>query len=299
MKRLLIATLLLVAEVAAAAPKGDDEAARLKKKGDASMLDAHYEEALESYSASYKLTPNPALHYNRARAYEALGRHADALAAYEAFAKDATPELRAKVPGLDEHMNGVRKLVSTLTLNVPVKGARVVLRSVVLAHVGGPIRVNAGKAKLEVTAEGYDAYEKELDLRGGESVTVDVTLAPHVVDGTLIISADPVATLAIDGKPFGSTPVEAKLPSGSHTLTLSRPGYDTRTSTVVLATGERKQLSLTLEREAGIASRWWFWTGVGAVVVGGTALTIGMLTSRDAGRGDIDPGRVSAPLVRF
>jgi hypothetical protein len=292
------AGILVVAQLANAAPK-DDEAARLKKQGDAAMLDLHYEDALEAYSASYKLSPNPALHYNRARAFEALGRYPEALSAYEAFAHDAPPDLRAKVPGLDGHIAGVRKRVSTLTLNVPVKGARVILRDVVVATTAAPLRLNAGKAKLEVTADGYQRYEKELDLPGGESLTVDVTLVPQAGDGTLVIGAEPAASLAIDGKSFGTTPVEAKLPSGSHTVTLSRSGYVTRTTTIVLASGERKQLSLSLEAEPGITSRWWFWTGVGAVVVGGTALTIGMLTSRDAGRGDIDPGRVSAPLVRF
>lgn len=301
MRRALLASLLLFAQVVSAAPKGEDEATRLKKKGDAAMLELHYEDALEAYSSSYKLTPNPALHYNRARAFEALGRYAEALTAYEAFARDAPPELRAKVPGLDDHLAGVRKRVSTVTIHVSVKGARVVLRNVVVgkAPLAAPLRVNAGAAKLEVTAEGYQPYEKELELLGGESTSIEVSLAPRVSDGTLAINAEPPASLAIDGKPYGTTPVEAKLPAGSHTISLARGGYVTRTATIVLTSGERKEMSLTLESEPGITSRWWFWTGVGAVVIGGTALTIGLMSSRDAGRGDIDPGRVSAPLVQF
>lgn len=305
MKRLAIVLALTFATAANAAPtKVEDQAAALKKQGDSAMLELHYEDALEAYAASYKLAPNPALHYNRARALEALGRYADALTAYEHFLKDAPKELLAKVPGIEDHVATVKKRVSDLTLNIAVKGARITLRNVVVGTtpLKGAIRVNAGKAKLEVSADGYLPYEKDLELPGGEELSVDVELTPRATDGTLAITADPPAALSIDGKPFGTTPVEAKLASGSHTVTLSRSGYAARTTTVVLATGERKQLTLTLDAETstgGITSRWWFWTGIGAVVVGGTALTIGLLTSREAGKGDIDPGRVSAPLIKF
>ena len=305
----IVALLGMAPQVTAAPTKAptptaaEDEAGRLKKKGDSAMLELRYEDALEAYGASYALTPNAALHYNRARALEALGRHAEALTAYERFAKEAPPELRAKVPQLDEHLAGVRMRVTELTVRVPIKGARITLRNVVLGSSPLPsgLRVNAGKAKLEVTAEGYVPYEKEIELRGGDVLTLDVELAPRVVEGVLAIDGDPAASVTVDGKPMGTTPIEARVASGSHTVMLTRSGYVSRTETVVLGQGERKRLSLTLtpESQPGVTSRWWFWTGLGAIVVTGAVITISVVTSRDAGRGDIDPGRVSAPLVRF
>ena len=53
-------------------------------------LEALGRDALEAYSSSYKLTPNPALHYNRARAFEALGRYETSIASI-----DPSPERRA------------------------------------------------------------------------------------------------------------------------------------------------------------------------------------------------------------
>ncbi len=279
----------------------ESEAASLKKKGDAAMLALRYEDALEAYAASYALEPNPALHYNRGRALEALGRHAEALDAYEAFERDAPPALRAKVPQLAEHVESLRKRVSTLTLRVTPDGARVVLRNVVLGNAPfkEPFRVNAGPATLEVTAEGHAPWRKEIELPGGSALVIDVDLVPKKTGGTLIVRSDPPANVSIDGAALGTTPVEADLAAGSHTVTLSRNGYASRTSTVVIAAGARKELSLSLESEPGLTSKWWFWTGIGVVVVGATAVTVGLLTTREPGRGDIDPGRISAPLVSF
>lgn len=305
-RSLTILALLVVAQPAFTAPgktqAAEDDATRLKKKGDAAMLELRYEDALDAYASSYALTPNPALHYNRARALEALGRYADALTAYEQFGKNATPELRAKVPQLDEHIAGIRKRVTELTIRVPVKGARITLRNVVLGSSPlAPLRVNAGKAQLEVTADGYVPYAKEIELVGGDSLSLDIELTARVGidDGLLIIDAEPPATVTVDGKTIGTSPVEARVGGGSHTVTLARSGYVTRKTTIELASGEKKRLTLSLEAESGITSRWWFWTGVTAVVITGTVLTISLATSRDAGRGDIDPGRVSAPLLSF
>lgn len=295
---------IVVTPVLAAPPKtapADDEAAKLKKQGDDAMLDLRYEDALAAYAKSYSLRANPALHYNRARALEALGRYAEALDAYEHFQKDAPPDLLAKVPGLKDHVAGVRHRVAELTIKTNVEGARVVLRNVVLGTTPfeRSIRVNAGKATLEITAEGYEPHRREIDLKGGEATTLEIELKPRATGGMLIIKSDPPASVAIDGVAKGTTPIEESVAAGSHTITLSRSGYVTRSSTVVVTVGEKKAVELSLEAEKGMTSKWWFWTGVGVIVVGAAITTSALLIERDAGKGDIDPGRVSAPLISF
>ena len=303
---LIAASHLVVAPVLAAPPKvapaaATDEAATLKKQGDDAMLDLRYEDALAAYAKSYALRANPALHYNRARALEALGRYVEALDAYEAFQKEAPPELLAKVPGLKEHVDGVRHRVTEITLTVNVPGARVMLRNVMLgaAPFEHSIRVNAGKATLEVSAEGYETHHRELELKGGEKLTLEIELKAKQTGGMLVIKSDPPSSVAIDGVAKGMSPLEAVVPAGSHTVTLSRSGYATRTSTVVVVVGDKKTVDLSLEAEKGMTSKWWFWTGVGVVVVGAAVTTTALLMTRDAGKGDIDPGRVSAPLISF
>lgn len=304
----LLAGLILPHVSAIAAPaaptkknEAEDEATRLKKQGDQAMLELHYDDALAAYDKSYALRANPALHYNRGRALEALGRWAEAVDAYEAFQRDAPADLRARVAQLPDHVTELRKRVATLTLTITTPGARVVLRSVIVgtAPLAEPLRVNAGKARLEITAEGYEPYVKELELVGGDSTTLEITLQKRATGGTLVVRCEPAATVTIDGKLAGKAPLEAAVATGSHTVTLSHDGYVTRTTTVLVDEGGRKETSYSLERESGITSKWWFWTGIGVVAVGGAALTYGLLSTRDAGKGDIAPGRISAPLFRF
>jgi hypothetical protein len=288
----------------AAAPKSgqDDEAAKLKKQGDTAMMDLRYDDAIAAYEASYAIHPNPALHYNRGRAFEALGRFADALKAYESFMKLAPADLKAKVPQMAQHIEEVRKKVTHLTLSVKPAGAKVLLRGVMLGSAPlGTVGVNAGSAKLEIMADGYAPYAKEIELPGGQSMTLEVELTPKAdkVATVVVLKSDPAATATIDGKIAGTTPIETAIAPGTHTLELARDGYTTRQSSFVVAAGERKELSFTLESSPGLTSHWWFWTGAAVVTAGAAALTIGLLTSRDAGRGDIAPGRVAAPLLRF
>lgn len=287
--------------VASASAPVDDEATLLKKKGDLAMLELRYEDALAAYASSYALRPNPALHYNRARALEALTRYAEALAEYEAFIREAPEALQAKVPGMSGHVAQLRAKTSEVLVNVKTPGARIILRGVELgaSPLAGPLRVNAGKASLEVVAEGYARYERTIDLPSGGKLVIDVELVAKNTSAQLSIHGEPSATVVLDGKTLGSSPLETIVSAGTHTLTLSKAGFVTRTTTVVVAVGENKRVDVSLEREAGLLSRWWFWTGVGVVVVGASVLTYRALAPSEPARGDIDPGQITSPFLRF
>ena len=60
-------------------------------------------------------------------------------------------------------------------------------------------------------------------------------------------------------------------------------------------------MTLTLEKKPPITKKWWFWAGVGTAVVGIAVVTTILIVQpeRDASRGSIEPGTVSAPLVSF
>jgi hypothetical protein len=103
----------------------------------------------------------------------------------------------------------------------------------------------------------------------------------------------------VDGKPVGNAPAELTLPASAHRVELSADGYDSSTVSAVITAGQRRELDITLERTRPIYSKWWFWTATGAVVLGGTALAIALLTEKDPGSGDFQPGQVSAPLLRY
>ena len=68
---------------------------------------------------------------------------------------------------------------------------------------------------------------------------------------------------------------------------------------VVVAGDQNRRLEIPLQQSIPITARWWFWTGVGVVVVGGIVLTAALLTEKSPDKGTIQPGQLSAPLVRF
>ena len=85
------------------------------------------------------------------------------------------------------------------------------------------------------------------------------------------------------------------------TLVLAqRDGYDDADSPLMLSPGATRELTLTMQRSVPVTRRWWFWTGLGAVVAGGAVITAAALIEKPAKQGTLKPGQVGAPLgVRF
>jgi hypothetical protein len=273
--------------------------AELKRRGDEAMDALSYGAALEHYSAAYDATKDPALLYNMGRVHEALSQYPDALDKLTAFQQQASPELRARVPGLAERIADVRTHVAVLVLKASVSGARVLVRKKELGvtPLAGPIKTNAGPATIEVIADGYRPFRTEVVLPGGRELTVEATLLSKSTSGVLVVDSPVVGALVqLDGKDAGTVPVEIVARIGAHPLVLQKDGYETSTTSVVLAADERKTVMIPLEKKAPITSKWWFWTGIGVVVVGGAVTTYALLTERKADTGTYPPGQVSGPL---
>lgn len=266
------------------------------------METLEYADALTAYEAAWALHEDPALLYNRARGNQLLGNFPRALELFEEFAKRAPPELRERVKVLDSLVSEVRARVATVELSANVRGARVLIRDrrVGTTPLSGPLRVNAGRASIEVEAEGHFPWKRELELPGGGTVKLDARLASKKTTGVLVVTS-PVAgaRVTVDGKDAGNVPVDVVLGPGMHRVLVKRDGYEPAETRALIGAGDKKTISVPLEKTKPITSRWWFWTGVGVTVVGGTVLTVALLTEESAPSGNIDPGQVSAPLLRW
>ena len=267
----------------------------MKGKGDAAMVELKYAEALSLYEQAFELSKDPALLYNRGRALAALTRLPEALAMFEAFNRQAPESLKAKVPDLGAFMDEIRSKIAILTVEVKPKGATVRIGDLVLGPA--PLdkkQVNAGPAKIVVTAEGYEPLEKLVELPGAKATTFSFALVPKDKRGTLVVRSVAGASVTIDGAPAGDVPTERRLPPGSHEITVEHPDYYTATSNVVLAVGEKKLIDVPLEAEPAAYETWWFWTILGGVAAGGAAVGIGvaLTTERGVDEGSIPPGSI-------
>ena len=299
----LLAMLLLTgrASIAHADPEPSPAAADIKKRGDDAMDTGRPADALAAYVEAYGLTKDPALLYNKGRALQALGEYPQALEELVAFEKAAPAELRARVPGLTKQIAELRAKVTTVSIACDTMAAKVRFRDRSLGTCPLPasLVLSAGHGTLEVQASGYFPYVREIELPPGGVASLDVRLASMATTGVMVVKSNvPNAEVSIDGHAFGMAPLEASLGPGAHALELHRDGYRTARTSAMLAAGERRDVSVSLEAEGSILGKWWLWTAVGVVVAGGVVTVIALTTEKSASPGTVAPGVVMGGLTR-
>jgi PEGA domain len=222
-------------------------AAELKSRADDAMNRGAFASAILTYRASYALSPSPALLYNIGNAYEHLGDYPHALSYLERFESAAPPSLKTRVPHLDQLLENVRARIARLSVSCGVSGARVLVRGALegTTPLDEAIAEMPGDAHVEVIADGYLPYVRDLVLAAGKEARVDAVLTPELV--------------------VRRAPPERAAPAST-----------------------------------SIATKWWFWTGVGVVVAGGTAAAIVALSKPgSSGKTDGPSGHAGMPLVSW
>ena len=283
-------------------PNADEgRASALRAAGNQAMLEMRYVDALASYQQAAALAPGyTGVLYSIARAHQLLGEFAEALRTLERFDREASPEMKAKVGGLDRLFAELRARVGTLELSSNVNGARVLLRNNVLGTTPLPAtRLEAGAAPLDLELDGFFAVHREIVVPAGGRLALELSLHARSSSALLTIRTSPGgAQIRVDGRTQGtSTPsIELALPAGTHRITAEREGYEEASVPIVLRAGTSRDLSIKLERSVAVTSRWWFWTGAGLLVAGGVTLAIASMTERPADKGTLTPGQITAPL---
>ncbi|MDB5214100.1 MAG: uncharacterized protein JWO86_2027 [Myxococcaceae bacterium] len=308
---------LAIVLVTSAAFADDAPSARvedLKKRGNQAMLDLNYGEALDAYTAAIAIAPEDAtLYYNLGRAHQAREDYPAALDALDQFARKATPEVKARVPKLEQLIGDVRSRVGTLSVQCSAEvsdatvsiGDKTTLQGCSTAPKVVRVSVPSRTAVLEVrlSAERFQSQSARVAVEGGGPVVgVLLSVLAKASSGTLLVRATPLdARISVDGIERGNPPLEVPLPAGAHTLDVRADRHDPSHVPVVVEAGRTKDVSIDLQRSAPITTKWWFWTGLGVLAVG-VGVTVWYLVAqpeKDASSGTIAPGQVSAPLVSF
>jgi hypothetical protein len=296
---LLVSPLQARADDAPLSPE-QTKAAEIKKRGDEAMESGRPADALTAYTEAYALSKDPALLFNKGRALQALGEYPQALNELDAFDKTAPPDLKSRVPGLAKLIDGVKQKVTTITITCDVDRAQIRLRDRTIGRCPmiEPIVVNAGKGRLEVTADGYFPWTRDLDLPAGGTGSFEVHLSSKATMGIIVVKSNVANTVvSIDGKPIGQVPAEANLDAGTHEVTLSHEGYEQAKRSAVVFAGERRELDVPMQAEASILKKWWFWTAAGVVVLTGVAVVVIATSEKSPEPGTVPPGVVKGGLT--
>lgn len=272
------------------------EAQRLKSEANQLLDGGRAEEALERYRQARAASPLPELDYNEGRALQALARYGEALESLTRFRDTAPPKLVQQVPTLDALIAELRAKLHVLTVVASPEGAEVLVRDVRVGQA--PLRalqVAAGEAKVEVRAPKHAPYVRTVELAGGATSTLEVTLAPVIVPSYLAVVSSPEgARVAVDGRVVGASPTRVRIEPGRHDVTLELDGYERASQSIAIKpeASETLRISLT-KRPGGVLTRWWFWGAVGVVAAGATASAIALTTERDPAVGSLPPGQVA------
>ena len=131
----------------------------------------------------------------------------------------------------------------------------------------------AGGAIAE-RAEEFDGSDLARAIEARVDALLDGAGFPRA--GRLVVEIDPAgASLRLsDGtQPDGGAGNVFTLVPGKYELVAAAQGYEEARSTAIVNAREATSVSIALERDS-IVHRWWFWTGIAAVVAGGTAAAI-------------------------
>jgi formylglycine-generating enzyme required for sulfatase activity len=109
-----------------------------------------------------------------------------------------------------------------------------------------------GGHKLELRLAGYKAYRTSLNVLANQPYSLPVAMLVPA-DGGLILTSDPDgATVSIDGEFAGQTPLEIELEPGmDHRISVSKSGHDTTSDTIRLASGQTREIHVSLDAQYG------------------------------------------------
>jgi len=239
---------------------------------------------------AYSLSKDPRLLFNMALCERNLHHYARMQTLLKQYEHDAgaslAPENRQKV---EDALRAISNLVGTVNVAVAETGAVVAIDG---ADVGttplvAPVPLDLGTHTLTVRKEGFDPFEKTLDVAGGNETAVTVTLV-RSVPSHLTVSADSNALILVDDAPSVSRRFDGPLAPGTHNIRVTEPGRIPYASSIDLHVGENRTLEVTLENEKH-GTLLWPWIVGGVAVAAGAAVGGYFLFKSNGASGEAAP----------
>lgn len=144
----------------------------------------------------------------------------------------------------------LRSTMATLTVRSATSGARIFLNGNAVGTGSWTGSIMPDTYLVELKKEGYRPAERRVTLAMNSTETLDFP-ALEAITGDIIVSSTPNgATIELDGRTVGTTPeVLRSIPVGTHTLRLTRSGYQPSASSVTVTESAPANLALILRRQ--------------------------------------------------
>ena len=282
---------------AAADPQALEDAKRHFQQGAALYNDQNFNAALAEFLAAYKARPAAAVLYNIGLTQKSLFRYNDSMESLQRYLIEEpklSPERRGEVQQLISEM---RALLAEVTLNVQPGGAAIAVDGRTIGT--SPMKaylLAAGSHIIDVNLEGFRPGRKEVMITAGVPLTVNVALEKIPKTGHLHIAVEQLgATVKVDNKQIGTSPVDIELGSGGHTLEVWSSGYLSHREEVLIAAGQDRWVQVVLKRPpTKFYKKAAFWAPIiSAVVAGAAGVTVGVVLgspTQEPLKGTLNPG---------
>ncbi len=285
-----------------------DTAKKLFRAGTQAYASGQYMVAAQAYEKAYETLPLAAIAFSTAQAHRLQyfidkkpGRLKRAVELYRTYLKQVSKggrrdDAAASLAELEPILQRLEALSSTgiqavraaqpitqLMVNTQIRGARAFIDG----HEGEvPLirKVKPGAHAIRVVAKGYFPVEKTATAVDGQLIPIEVTLRP--VPAQVTITTEAGASVAVDGRPVGTTPFSRPLqiPAGKHFITVTRRGRRAWMRELSLARGQtltvKAPLTSTTQRKV---ARWVFAASAATFVAAGVT---GFLAFRADGDAD-------------
>ena len=104
-----------------------------------------------------------------------------------------------------------------------------------------------GKHKIQLKLKNYQAHSEEVTIEANGTASVSPTL--RGLPGKILVTSTPSgADVYIDGRKVGQTPYSGSLSAGSHSVRVSKSGYQSFEETVTIQPNKARTLDATLKK---------------------------------------------------
>jgi hypothetical protein len=268
----ILIAILTQAPAAAPATGHDKARAQALLNEGADLYDrGNFTEALGRFQSAYAAYPSPKLWFNIGQAERDLGRHVDAMQAFERFLSEARDAPSGTLGEAHRSMNELRLKLGHITISCATHGAIV---SVDGTRVGttplpGPLWLEPGTHQIGVGRYDLVPAVQRIEVVPGREATTTFQLHVAEAKPPVVVPAPPVPVPT--AAPTAPAPAPGPPPRAvsSPTLLVAEP------------TPQGAPVDASHEGEASwpsLARNWRFWVGVGGAVVL-TAIIIGIANS--------------------
>lgn len=190
---------------------------------DRKIWDAALAEFLES-RAAYPTRSNT---QNAAICLKNLNRFDEALDMFEALLAQFPNLSPQDKQAVEKEVEELRGLVGILEVRAPETGAQVVVDGRDRGRTPAPpVRVGAGSHVVRVFKEGFEPFEKRVEVAGRQNVIVEAKLETLAQSGRLSVTEDAGkdAEVVVDNVVMGKTPWQGLVSVGDHVVFLRGEG---------------------------------------------------------------------------